>query len=285
MTALAPFAIIGPSEPQFPVLISVPHAGRDYPAAMIPQVRLPFDRLRSLEDRYADRLAIGAIAEGHRAIIANAPRAWIDLNRAEGEYDQGFVSALESVRPVPSRKVAAGLGIIPRRVSHGGDIWRGPIKTADFAARLDQVHRPYHAAIAEELARLQDRFGCAVLIDLHSMPPLPGRAGGAADIVIGDLFGRSAERWIADAACSIAERSGYRWAVNSPYAGGHTIERHGLSGIGRNAIQIEISRALYLDATRTEIGPGFAKTSAFVTFLANAIADTAMRRALPIAAE
>jgi N-formylglutamate amidohydrolase len=252
---------------------------------MIPQVRLPFDRLRSLEDRYADRLAEAAIANGIRAIIAQTPRAWIDLNRAEGEYDRGFISAPETLRPIVSRKVAGGLGIIPRRVSHGGDIWRGPITAGDFAARLDQVHRPYHAAIAEELAALHDRFGCAVLIDLHSMPPLAGRAGGAADIVIGDLFGRSAERWVADVSSRAGDRAGFASAVNTPYAGGHTIERHGLSGAGMNAVQIEISRSVYLDSTRTEIGPGLAKTARFVADLAQAIAESALRRALPIAAE
>ncbi len=252
---------------------------------MIPQVRLPFDRLRSLEDRYADRLVDAATAAGFRTIVARAPRAWIDLNRAEGEYDPDFVRAPQNLCPVGSRKVAAGLGIIPRRVAHGGDIWRSPIAAADFADRLDRVHRPYHAAIAHELGQLQDRFGCAFLIDLHSMPPLPGRAGGAADIVIGDLFGRSAEPWAADVAGNAADRARFRWAVNTPYAGGHTIDRHGLSGCGINAIQIEISRGTYLDSARVETGPGLASASRFVADLAHAIADAAMRRAFPIAAE
>jgi N-formylglutamate amidohydrolase len=280
-----PFVTLGPEQPLHPVLIAVPHAGRDYPAAMIPIVRLPFDRLRSLEDRHADRLADGVIAAGFRAIVAQTPRAWIDLNRAETEFDPGFVTAPQGMRANTTRKVAAGLGIIPRRVSHGGDIWRGPIARDDFDARLAGVHRPYHAAIAAELAALRDRFGCAILIDLHSMPPLPGHGGSSARIVIGDLFGRSAERWVADAVAASADRAGFRWAVNAPYAGGHSIDRHSAPAAGINAVQIEVCRSLYLDATRTECGPGLAKTTRFITDLAESLSGEALGRAMPLAAE
>lgn len=268
-----------------PVLIAVPHAGRDYPAAMIPNVRLPFDRLRSLEDRYADRLADDAVANGFGAIVAQMPRAWVDLNRAEDEFDPGFVGAPDGLRAAPSRKVAAGLGIIPRRVSHGGDIWRAPITRDDFGARLSEVHRPYHAAIAEALAALHDRFGCAVLIDLHSMPPLPGHDGTNARIVIGDRFGRSAERWVADSVAASADRAGYRWAINAPYAGGHSIERHRATSVGINAIQIEVCRSLYLDATRTACGPGLPRTRRYIADLSEMLSREALRRAMPFAAE
>jgi N-formylglutamate amidohydrolase len=266
-------------------LIAVPHAGRDYPAAMVASVRLPFDRLRSLEDRYADRLADAAIDSGFRAIVAQTPRAWIDLNRAETEYDPGFVGAPEGLRAATSRKVAAGLGIIPRRVSHGGDIWRSPIAREDFVARLDGVHRPYHAAIAAELGALRDRFGCAILVDLHSMPPLPGHGGTNARIVIGDLFGRSAERWVADCVAAAADRAGFRWAINAPYAGGHSIARHRAPADSINAVQIEVCRSLYLDATRTECGPGLNKTTRFIADLAESLSREALERAMPLAAE
>ena len=39
--------------------------------------------------------------------------------------------------------------------------------------RLDSLHRPYHVALATELTTLRTRFGHAILIDLHSMPPIP----------------------------------------------------------------------------------------------------------------
>ncbi len=252
---------------------------------MIPHVRLPFDRLRSLEDRYADRLAETAIAKGFRTIIARSPRAWIDLNRAEGEFDPGFVRRPDGIFPIPSRKVAAGLGIIPRRVSHGGDIWRNAISASDFAARLDHIHRPYHAAIATELCAIRDRFGMAILIDLHSMPPLPSKTGTAAHIIIGDLFGRSADRWVTDSVASSIERAGFRWAINAPYAGGHTVERHSAPRDAINAIQIEICRSIYLDATRNHCGPGLPKTMQLIAAIAEALSDAALARTMPLAAE
>lgn len=282
---LPPFVSVGPAEPRHPVLLAVPHAGRDYPAAMVNRVRLPIAQLQGLEDRYADRLASAAITAGFQAIIAQSPRAWIDLNRAEHEFDPGFVEPPVGLRAVPTRKVAAGLGIIPRRVSSGGEIWRGPIKRDDFEARLDGVYRPYHAAIAASLADYRDRFGCAILIDLHSMPPLMRGSAPAPDIVVGDLFGRSAERWVSDCVVQVATRAGYRAALNAPYAGGNSVERHGAPKNAISAVQVEMSRSLYLDSTRTHPGPGLARASRFIADLAAALADAAFRLALPVAAE
>lgn len=252
---------------------------------MIPHVRLPFDRLRSLEDRYADRLAETAITKGFRTVVARSPRAWIDLNRAEGEFDPAFVGTPDGICPIPSRKVAAGLGIIPRRVSHGGDIWRNAVSSEDFAARLNHIHRPYHAAIATELCAIRDRFGIAVLIDLHSMPPLPSKTGSGAHIVIGDLFGRSAGRWVTDAVARSTERAGFRWAINAPYAGGHTVERHSAPQDAIDAIQIEVCRSIYLDSTRTGCGPGLAKAMQLIVSIAESLSEAALARTMPLAAE
>src|SRR3546814_9105697 len=65
--------------------------------------------------------------------------------------------------------------------------------------RLESFHRPYHAALAEALVEARGRFGHAILIDLHSMPPIPlGQPGHGARIVVGDRFGDSAGEWLID---------------------------------------------------------------------------------------
>lgn len=272
-----PFVRLGPAKPGQPLLISVPHAGRDYPPGFALLSRLPVARLKPLEDRFADLLIENAIVAGHTALVARMPRAWIDLNRDEREFDPGLVSTNGKIVPLASAKVRGGLGIVPRRVMRGGDIWRGELSADAFEDRLVQVHRPWHAAIAAQLEVLLGHFGIALLIDLHSMPPIPSRQGGPAspDIVIGDLFGRSARGQFSRLALAIAERHGFRAALNAPYAGGHILERHGKPGRGIHALQVEIDRSLYLDAMLDRQGAGLERCRSFVSDLADTLAEEA----------
>lgn len=272
MTGNHPFRQLGAAEPVAPVLLSVPHAGRNYPSGFALLSRLPVERVRPLEDRYADLLAVGAVERGISAIVADVPRVWIDLNRAEREFDPGLITQ-GKVAPLLSAKVRGGLGIIPRRVVRGGDIWRGAISASEFEARISRYHRPWHAKIGETLDTMAARFGSALLIDLHSMPPIPPHAGETPPrIVIGDLFGRSAQGQISEAALSFARDHGFSAALNAPYAGGHTLERHGRPNRGIHALQIEIDRSLYLDRELEQPGPGLAAIQFFVADLASFLA-------------
>jgi|CXWL01.1.fsa_nt_gi N-formylglutamate amidohydrolase len=274
---------LGPRQPDAPVLISVPHAGRDYPPGFALLSRLPVARLKPLEDRYADLLVDAAISAGHAALVACTPRAWIDLNRAEREFDPGIVSTHGRITPLASAKVRGGLGIVPRRVIRGGDIWRGGLSADAFEARLAGIHRPWHQAISSTLESQLARFGVAILIDLHSMPPIAAKSGDAPppQIVVGDLFGRSARGQFSQTALALAERHGLVAALNAPYAGGHILERHGNPARGIHALQIEVDRSLYLDPMLDQPGSGLARCRAFVADLANALADEA--RAIPLA--
>lgn len=273
----SPFVRLGPSKPGQPLLVSVPHAGRDYPPGFALLSRLPVARLKPLEDRFADLLVENAVSAGHAALVARMPRAWIDLNRDEREFDPGLVSTNGKIVPLASAKVRGGLGIVPRRVMRGGDIWRGELSADAFEERLVHVHRPWHATIGAELEALLGQFGTAILIDLHSMPPIPTTQGAPASpqIVIGDLFGRSARGQFSRLALAIAERHGFRVALNAPYAGGHILERHGRPGRGIHALQIEIDRSLYLDSQLDQPGTGLQRCRMFVADLADALAEEA----------
>ena len=272
-----PFVRLGPAKSGQPLLVSVPHAGRDYPPGFALLSRLPVARLKPLEDRFADLLVENAVSAGHAALVAHTPRAWIDLNRDEREFDPGLVSTNGRVVPITSAKVRGGLGIVPRRVVRGGDIWRGELSADAFEERLVDVHRPWHAAIGAQLDALLGQFGIAILVDLHSMPPIPSRQDGLASpqIVIGDLFGRSARGQFSRLALAIAERHGFRVALNAPYAGGHILERHGRPAHGVHALQIEIDRSLYLDTLLDQPGNGLQRCRVFVADLADALAEEA----------
>ena len=168
MTPLAS-PIVHPARGDLPVVLSVPHSGRDYPDWLVDSSSGGWPALASLEDPLVDRLVWRALKRGCGAVIARAPRAAVDCNRAEDDIDPSVIDGAGR-GPVTAR-ARGGLGIVPSRTHGHGFLWRRPITPLQLADRLDQAHRPYHRAVDEQIAVLLDRFGCALLIDCHSMPP------------------------------------------------------------------------------------------------------------------
>ncbi|MFL9840624.1 N-formylglutamate amidohydrolase [Sphingomonas sp. ST-64] len=272
MRATPPFDLHGPESPASPVVLSVPHAGRDYPLPLRAALRAPASSLIALEDRHADTLALAA--RGIETLfVATRPRAWIDLNRAEHErdprIDEGAQSMPESAQ---SLKLRSGLGLVPRRAG-GIDLWRRRFAAEEVRARIVQDHRPYHAALATALAAARARFGVAVLLDIHSMPPL---APGAARVVIGDRFGRSSAARFVSRIEGVVHAAHIRSAVNTPYAGGHVLDRHGDPALNIHAIQIEFDRSLYLDRRRDGTGPGLEAAATLLRQMIDAVSDEAL---------
>ncbi len=262
-----------------PVLLSVPHSGRDYPPALLARTRLGRASLERLEDPLVDVLVAGAIDRGTAAVVARAPRALIDINRAPAELHPAAIAGRQG--EAPTVRARAGLGLIPTRVSGLGDLWRGPIDEGELEQRMARIHRAYHAALAEQLALASQRWSDVLLLDCHSMPP---RGPGEANVVIGDRHGTSAAPWLVEAAEAIARRRGFAVARNAPFAGGHIIERHGRPAEGVHAIQVEIDRAAYCQRDARTPGPGFDRVALLFEALASEL-EGLLRRGTAIAAE
>ncbi len=244
------YDLYGQAGARSPLVFAVPHAGRDYGEALLARARVTPGTLARLEDRLADLLVHDLIARGQCVVIARRPRAMIDLNRDEREIDPQSIADLpRGVRPHSSAKVRGGLGLIPDRLAYAGALWRHPLPYGELVRRIEQVHRPYHAALADALDGARARHGAALLVDIHSMPPIHPAASAAGPpprIVVGDRFGRSAAGRLTDLAADIARSHGLEVAVNTPYSGNHILERHGAPERGVHAIQLEIDRSLYL---------------------------------------
>jgi N-formylglutamate amidohydrolase len=262
-----------------PVLLSVPHSGRDYPDWLVDMAAPGKRALQALEDPYVDRLAWRAIKLGCGAVIARAPRAAVDCNRAEDEWDPAVIHGARRARS--TARARGGLGIVPARTQAHGYLWRRAITVGQLEERLDQAHRPFHAAIAAQLELMLDRFGCALLIDCHSMPP----PRGAPQIVFGDRYGRTSESWLNREALTIARGAGLTAGFNDPFAGGHVIERHARPARGVHALQLEIDRGLYLDSALAEPGPGFDRIAGFIEALAQGLGTALIGGRYEIAAE
>lgn len=271
------FRVIGREPSTLPVMIAVPHAGRAYPRALLNDMRHPDAACLKLEDRYVDKLACLIAREtGAGLLVAEAPRAMVDLNRAPDDVDWDMVSGLaEGDRgpEPPSRRVRSGLGLVPRRLPGLGDLWRQRLDARALGARIEDVHAPYHAQLGTMLSALRERWGAALLIDLHSMPPLPARGGQrAAEFVIGDRFGASCHGSLVAAAFAQFGGAQRLVAHNRPYAGGYVLERHARPAAGIHAMQIEIDRTAYLDARLAEQGPGFDDVAAVLVQLVRRLA-------------
>ena len=278
-----------------PVVIAVPHAGRAYPAPFLVTMREPAYSTIRLEDRHVDRIAIEVARQaGAGLLIAHAPRAMIDLNRASDDVDWEMIRGghtAEERRSLTNRRSRTGLGLVPRRLPRLGEIWKEQITREQLAARIDGIHRPYHQALAKALEAVRDRWGAALLIDLHSMPPLKARHEGdrPAEIVIGDRFGASSDGLLVATAFAYLARQERVTAHNRPYAGGYVLDRHAAPARGIHAIQLELCRSTYLDRRMEEpsarMGAVVRLVAGLVRELGGVTADLGGASAMPIAAE
>ena len=263
------------------MLLSVPHSGRDYPDWLVAMASGGRRALAALEDPLVDRLAWRAVEQGTAAVIARAPRAAIDCNRAEDDVDPSVIEGGLG-RGRVSARARGGLGIVPGRTQSHGYLWRRSIGSAQLEDRLEQAHRPYHRALEQQLERLAGRFGCALLLDCHSMPP---PALGVPPIIFGDRHGLSAAPWVSAEAVRIARAAGFAAGLNDPFAGGHIVERHGAPEQGIHALQVEIDRRSYLNERLDSPGPGFDAIASLIEALALGLGELLLGRQLATAAE
>ena len=270
---------IYPSRADVPVILSVPHAGRDYPDWLVAMAKGGASSLCALEDPLVDELIEGAIDLGIGAVVAQTPRAAVDCNRAEDEIDPTVVRTgpIASLSP----RARGGLGIVPGRTASHGALWRQPIAQQDLEDRLVQAHRPFHDAIDQLLMGLLDRFGCALLLDCHSMPP----PDSGPSVIIGDRYSQSAAPWVTTEAVKVVASMGFRAGVNQPFAGGHVVQRHGNPARGVHAIQIEIDRRCYLQFGAARRGTGFPKVARLFEELAIRLGTALIDRRFSEAAE
>lgn len=255
------FSLHVPERLTLPIVIAAPHGGRNYPPGIGAMMREPEWSMLRLEDRLVDRLAREvAKASGAALLVAHAPRALLDLNRAPDDIDWSMVDGAPQANrsaPPANRRSRNGLGLVPRRLPGLGEIWRSALAQSELTERIEAIHRPYHAALRGVLEQVRARWGAVLLLDLHSMPPLKSRSGQdrPAEFVIGDRFGSSCNDVLSAAALRHLSAAERRVAHNRPYSGGYVLDRHGSPRRGMHALQLEVCRTAYLDTDLREAGP------------------------------
>ena len=250
-----PFDVVEPEDLSCPLVFSSPHSGSVYPRRFLDSARLDAFALRRSEDAFVDELFAGARGLGAPLLRARFPRAYLDLNREAYELDpRMFDGRLPGFANTRSVRVAGGLGTIARVVGESQEIYTGRLDVGEALARIDRLYKPYHARLRELLERARRTFGVAVLVDCHSMPSSPAAAMSGAvdrrprtDFVVGDRHGTSSDPSFVEAIEAAMRARGYGVQRNKPYAGGFITEHYGAPLQGVHAIQVEVSRSLYMD--------------------------------------
>lgn len=232
------------------VVFASPHSGRQYPAAFLRRTLLDEHEIRSSEDAFVDDLFATAVDHGAPLLLAQAPRAYLDLNRGADELDPAVVQGVRRVAHNP--RIASGLGVIPRVVSGARVIYDGKLTLVEARERITSVWHPYHDTLQTLMDEAHSAFGEAILIDCHSMPHEAlehvGPPGATRpDVVLGDRFGAAATSSVVEHVEAAFASAGFKVARNMPFAGAYICQHYGRPSRRHHAVQIEIDRSLYMD--------------------------------------
>ena len=253
------FETVKPRRMTAPIVFNSAHSGRDYPDRFLKMTRLDQLSIRQSEDAYVDELFSRAPHLGTPLLRAHFPRAYLDVNREPWELDPAmFDEPLSDRFNTSSPRVAAGLGTIARVVAENKPIYREHLTLDDARMRIEGIYIPYHATLQRLLTDAAQNFGVAVLIDAHSMPRI-ARLGDrlAPDVVLGDRYGTTCGTALIDLAEMVFAGAGLRVARNRPYAGGFIARTYGRPQHRIHALQVEISRHLYMNEVTLEKNEGF----------------------------
>lgn len=217
-----------------PIVLGFPHIGTYVPDEVAARLN---DEGRVLRDTdwHIDRLYADVIP-GLTTVAATHHRYVIDLNRDPGG---------ESLYPGQTTT-----GLIPGSTFDNAPIWQegGEPDEAARATWIARVHRPYHAAMEAELARVRDRHGFAILYDCHSIRSrIPWLFDGVLpDFNIGTDGGRTCAPQVEAAVLHAAEGSGRTFVLNGRFRGGWTTRHYGRPEDGIHAIQMELAQSSHL---------------------------------------
>ena len=236
------------------IVIASPHSGRNYLSSVKEQSILDPITLRSSEDAFVDELMDFAPALGIPLICSEIPRAFVDLNRGRDELDPAIIEGIKPNRQNP--RVISGLGVIPRVVANGKEIYSGKLSKEAAIERLENFWDPYHSKLAELLDRARQQFGYSILIDTHSMPHEAilnaSSSFRTSQIVLGDRYGATCAPEIINDLIKLISKNGLRASRNIPFSGAYIVQKYGSPGLNRHAIQLEIDRSIYMDERKIQ---------------------------------
>lgn len=235
------YDIIDPN-PNSPILVSVPHCGTHIPDDI--KEDYLSERIDRIDDTdwYVDKL-YGFVEEmGIIMIKAKISRWVIDLNRnpeSKPLYSDGRV--ITALTPVSD--------------FNGNPIYKGEGPDAEEVSRRIRTYfNPYYAQIESILSERRKHHKHVLFFDSHSIRRfVPGiRPQPFPDLILGDADEQSADHSLIKAALDTLNQSNYRVQHNDPFKGGNLTRHFGNPKEGIHALQLEMSKDLYMDDSEME---------------------------------
>ncbi len=217
---------------QGPIILGMPHTGTHVPADIAARLNAEGRFLRDT-DWHVERLYDGLIP-GATIVRATFHRYVIDANR-----DPSGASLY------PGQNTTE---LVPLTNFDGDPIWNEAPDEQETARRLRKFHKPYHDALAGEIARVKASCGVAILYDCHSIRSrIPHLFDGVLpDLNIGTNGGTTCAPSVEGAVIDAAMKSNFTHVVNGRFKGGWTTRHYGRPKDGVHAIQMELAQSRYL---------------------------------------
>ncbi len=216
-----------------PLLISVPHDGRQLPPDIATQMTAAGLALPDT-DWHVSRLYEFAKGMGASMLVARYSRYVVDLNRPAND---------EALYP---GQLATGL--CPRQTFDGRDLYAGNV-TIDSTARVERFWRPYHDKLLATLEALRQAHGRALLWDAHSIASqVPALFDGELPVLnIGTFDGQSCAESIAATVKQVADDSPYEAVRDARFKGGYICRHYGDPANAVHAMQLELAQRAYMN--------------------------------------
>lgn len=224
-----------------PLIVSFPHTGTDIPAELESRL-VSLWLARKDADWWIDRLY--DFAEDLDATIVHTAisRTMIDVNRDPS-----------GATLYPGQQTTE---ICPTTTFDGESLYRRgfELDPAEIAQRRVRYFDPYHAALANEIARLRTMHPRVVLYDCHSIRSVIPRLfdGELPHFNIGTNKGASCDRALTAAVETICAATKFTHVTNGRFTGGWITRSHGDPDHGVHALQMELACRGYM---REDIGP------------------------------
>ncbi|RKE36754.1 N-formylglutamate deformylase [Paraburkholderia sp. BL23I1N1] len=220
-----------------PLLISIPHLGTQIPADIAATMTPVAGRTDDC-DWHLDRLYAFAKRMGASILSPTYARYVIDLNRPP-----------DGANLYPGQDTT---GLLPVDTFNKEPLYlEGHFPTdAEVARRRNAYWKPYHDALAGELAALKAKHGKVLLWEAHSIRSHVPRffEGRLPDFNFGTSNGVSAVAGLGEELAAVVERhGGYSAVANGRFKGGYITRQYGQPSQGVHAVQLELSQITYME--------------------------------------
>jgi N-formylglutamate deformylase len=233
-----PFYIIEPTAGKVPFVLSIPHRGTEFPEELTNHYVPELVEVLDDTDWDLEKLYDFAGDLGITVIYAKYSRWVIDLNRepeSKPLYNDGRL-----ITELCPKTTFLGENIYLKNEFEPDD--------AEIERRLETYFDPYHQKVDEIINGLKNEFEEVLFWDAHSIrrevktirpEPFP-------DFILGNNDGKTADNKFIETALRSLRSGDWQINHNDPFRGGYLTRSKGRPENGVHALQLEMSKDLYM---------------------------------------